>query len=102
MLKDAFIILGGSNTEGITKRSFVIFINALNNLFLPWMSEKVKNDPFFLSNEKEVQKIHAKFFALWEHKSKLRISLQHYDRSLNNSTLLNDVLKQRDTNALVK
>lgn len=51
---------------GISKKSFIIFLNILNNLFLPWMGEE-END-FKVRDEAEMQMLHNKFFAFWEHR----------------------------------
>ena len=37
--KDAWNHLGGSESRNISKRTLIIFINALNNVYLPWMSD---------------------------------------------------------------
>lgn len=39
ILQDAWQHLGGSDDRNISKRSFIIFIYALNNLYFKWMSE---------------------------------------------------------------
>lgn len=42
-MNDAFTEMGGSlapeNRRNITKKSFIVFINALNNIHLGWMAE---------------------------------------------------------------
>lgn len=37
--KDAWNHLGGSDSRNISKRTLIIFINSLNNVYLQWMSE---------------------------------------------------------------
>jgi hypothetical protein len=41
LLKDAWGFVGGTESRNISRRSLVIFINALNNVYLPWMSEGI-------------------------------------------------------------
>lgn len=38
LLNDSWNFIGGSESKGISKRAFIIFVNVLNNVFLPWMS----------------------------------------------------------------
>ncbi len=48
-------------------------MNALNNLHLKWMSEGGQNE-FNVRDEHETQNLHNKYFAFWEHRSKIRAS----------------------------
>jgi len=83
LLKDAWTFIGGSDTRNISRRSLIIFVNALNNVFLPWMSETQdstlttsKGQPpyaeFYLRDEHDSAAVHNKFFAFWEYRSKIR------------------------------
>ena len=71
LLGDAWAEVGGSESKGITKKAFIIFVNVLNNVFLPWMGEDKKD--FHVNSDQEVQALHNKFFAFWEHRSKIRV-----------------------------
>jgi Ca2+-binding EF-hand superfamily protein len=39
ILKYAWSHIGGTDTRNVSRRSLIIFVNALNNVYLPWMSE---------------------------------------------------------------
>jgi hypothetical protein len=77
--KDAWYHLGGTDIRNISKRSLIIFVNSLNNVYLPWMSQPgdqncIDISDFNVKNEQEVAQIHYKFFSFWEHRSKIKAS----------------------------
>ena len=83
LLKDAWAFVGGTEGRNISRRSLIIFLNALNNVYLPWMSEvQASAQPltkgqtpyaeFYLQGDQEAQAVHNKFFAFWEYRSKIR------------------------------
>jgi hypothetical protein len=52
LVKEAWAIIGGTDNVGISRKSFIIFIHALNNLSLSWMSEN--RSGFRVTGEAEV------------------------------------------------
>jgi hypothetical protein len=40
IIVDTWKFIGGSDSRNISKRAFIVFINALNNVFLPWMTQE--------------------------------------------------------------
>ncbi|CDW83694.1 UNKNOWN [Stylonychia lemnae] len=101
ILTDAWAQIGGSENRNISKRSLIIFINCLNNIYLQWMSniEDRSEDyngmdidiaEFYVRSLSEMQYIHNKFFAFWENRSKIKnssiiggnISLSNLNKSL--------------------
>ena len=72
LLNESWKFMGGSDERNIPKRALTIFLNAINNVYLPWMS--VEKTGFHLKSDKETSQIHNKYFSFWEHKSKLKIN----------------------------
>mmetsp|Transcript_32223 Transcript_32223/g.31531 ORF Transcript_32223/g.31531 Transcript_32223/m.31531 type:complete len:198 (+) Transcript_32223:1300-1893(+) len=70
LINEAWSTLSG-DLGGVSKRSFIIFVNVLNNLFLPWMGE---GQGFKLRDEGEMQALHNRFFPFWEYKQKIKVS----------------------------
>jgi len=55
VLKDAFKSIS-MGTERATKRSFIVLVNAINNIYLPWMSfqeEGMANSQYVIMSEQE-------------------------------------------------
>jgi hypothetical protein len=65
---DAFKLMGGNHGRNVSKRSLIVFINAINNVFLTWMTEDGRMEDLKVKSEKEVAQIHYRFFAFWEHR----------------------------------
>ena len=70
---EAYRAMGGTADRYVTKRAFIVFVNAINNVFLQWMKGEV-GDHFKVCSEQEAAQIHYRFFALWEHRQKIKIS----------------------------
>eukprot|EP00347_Sterkiella_histriomuscorum_P006789 403351425 len=82
--QDAWVYLGGSQNRQISKKSLIIFIHALNNLYFPWMTEHAQTSEvlnimqdqayseFYIRNEQEASQLHQKFFEFWEYRSKIK------------------------------
>jgi hypothetical protein len=64
---EAYKAMGGTADRHVTKRAFIVFINAINNVFLQWMKGG-EGDHLKVSSEQEAAQIHYRFFALWEHR----------------------------------
>ena len=55
-------------------------MHALNNVYLPWMSEVVSDLPdkegeyaeFYARNEQDMALVHSRFFAFWEYRQKIK------------------------------
>ena len=82
IIGDAFKIMraGSATGSNVSKRSFIVFINAINNVFLQWMkgggdenSSTVNNSDFTVKSEQETAQIHYRFFALWEYRQKIKL-----------------------------
>ena len=58
----------GEHRKNVSKRSFIVLINAINNVFLHWMKEGDSPEDFCVKSEQETAQIHYRFFALWEHR----------------------------------
>jgi hypothetical protein len=67
IILDAYKAMGGSAERNVSKRAFIVFINAINNVFLHWMKGE-EGDPLRVKSEQEAAQIHYRFFALWEHR----------------------------------
>jgi len=80
IMLDAFKLMGGQahseHRKNVTKRSFIVFVNAINNVFLQWMkgSEESVNEDFKIKSYQEASQIHYRFFSLWEHRQKIKLS----------------------------
>ena len=54
IMANAFKTMGGQpNRSNVTKRSFIVFVNAINNIYLQWMKSGSSNpsDEFKLNSE---------------------------------------------------
>jgi hypothetical protein len=49
-LKDSWTHIGGRDA-GISKKTFIIFVNGINNLYLPWMAEN--NEDYVIKSSQE-------------------------------------------------
>jgi hypothetical protein len=78
ILTDAFKTMGGNahpeHRKNVSKRSFIVFVNAINNVFLQWMKSGDSPEDYYLKSEQETAQVHYKYFALWEHRQKIKLS----------------------------
>lgn len=80
LLKEAYSYIGGTESRPISRRSLVVFLHALNNVYLPWMSEVASDLPekegeyaeFYIRHEQDMAVLHSRYFAFWEYRQKIK------------------------------